>query len=96
MKLFLTIVNRYRLCAIFMLFLQNSLPILIKWLVISVMVFCTFQRTKSLTPMGRIDPMYINLLIKDKKRIYFHVPNEGEMIGKSNEKDTEGVIFTDS
>ena len=46
--------------------------------------------------MGRIDPIYINLLINDKKRIYFHVPNEGEMIGKSNEKDTEGVIFTDS
>ena len=96
MKLFLTIVNRYRLCAIFMLFLQNSLPILIKWLVIYVMVFCTFQRTKSLTPMGRIDPIYINLLVKGKKRIYFHVPNEGEMIGKSNENDTEGVIFTDS
>lgn len=60
------------------------------------MVFCTFQRSKSLNPMGRIDPIYINLLIKDKKRIYFHVPNEGEMIGKSNENDTEGVIFTDS
>ena len=46
--------------------------------------------------MGRIDPIYINLLVKGKKRIYFHVPNEGEMIGKSNENDTEGVIFTDS
>lgn len=46
--------------------------------------------------MGRIDPIYINHLVKGKKRIYFHFPNEGEMIGKSNENDTEGVIFTDS